>query len=72
MAESTDTFTLTRDDLIAAFRLWVSEFRLEPESVDCALRRVSPSGKVDYAEACADQLIDFLIDAALEPLMDTP
>jgi hypothetical protein len=67
-----DVMILGRDDIIAAYRLWISTYRLEPESVEDVLRRVSPTGQVDYATACADCFIAFALEAAREPIADRP
>jgi hypothetical protein len=69
-AKDGDVLILTRDDLIAAFQEWMSEYRLEPETREEALRRISPAGATDYATACADQLIDCLIASAADPMSD--
>lgn len=63
-------YLITRDDLVAAFRLWVETFRSEPESIDAVLARLDAAA--DYPSACADSLLAFLEEAAQEPMSDLP
>jgi hypothetical protein len=58
-------YLITRDDLVAAFRLWVETFRSEPESIQDVLNRLDAAAS--YPEACADSLIAFLEEAAGVP-----
>jgi hypothetical protein len=69
-AKDGEVMILTREDLVAAFRLWVSDCRDDLETVTEAIMRISQDAdrEVEYATACADHLIDYLIEAAIEPL----
>lgn len=61
-------YIITRDDLVAAFRLWCETFRSEPESIQDVLNRLDAAS--DYPSACADSLIAFLEEVAQEPTSD--
>ncbi len=68
-----DSMILGRDDLIAAFRLWCSDYLLEIETAEQVLARMQAAGKnKDLGTIMADQLIDYLIESAEEPMSDLP
>ncbi len=66
-----DSMILGRDDLIAAFRLWVDDYLCEAETVEQVLGRLENAGK-DLGTLMADQLIEYLIESASEPMSDLP
>ncbi len=68
-----DSMILGRDDLIAAFRLWVDDYLCEAETAEQVLARMQAAGKnKDLGTIMADQLIDYLIESAEEPMSDLP
>jgi hypothetical protein len=66
-AKDGDVLILTRDDLIAAFRCWNDDYLTEMETVEQVLTRLARFG-ADLAVYQTDTLIDYLIEAASEPL----
>ncbi len=64
-----DSMILGRDDLIAAFRAWNEDYLNEMETVEDVLARLNAGG-ADLATHQADQLIEYLIESASEPLLD--
>ncbi len=63
--KDSDAFILTRDDLIAAFRIWNDDYPQDAETVGQVMLRMKAHGD-DLATYQADQLIDCLIECALE------
>ncbi len=66
-----DVMILNREDMISAFRLWCETYRLNPTSVEEAMR-ADHRPSHDYATAAADTFIEFLIQSAAEPIVDRP